>query len=169
MRMPSPSRGITSRTARIAAILPLCGSLLALDGPLAAAEGSEAHVAALPAPAEPLTGGATEYTEADEDLEYSRDLGIGVASYYGTRFAGKPTASGAIFDPARLTAAHRTLPFGSRVEVTNQRTGESVVVTINDRGPFHHSRVIDLSKAAASQIGLVHQGRGPVSLRLLAD
>jgi rare lipoprotein A len=161
-------RGSTGRTARHAAI-PLCGLLLALDGPLAAAEGSETYEATLPAPAQPLSDAANDYSEADEGLEYARDLGVGVASYYGARFAGKPTASGAIFDPGQLTAAHRTLPFGSKIEVTNERTGESVVVTINDRGPFQKDRVIDLSRAAASQIGLVRPGRGPVSLRLLAD
>lgn len=161
-------KGITGRTARYAAI-PLCGLLLALDGPLAAAEGSEAYETILPTPAEPLSGGAEEFTEADEGLEYARDLGVGVASYYGVKFGGRRTASGAIFDPGQLTAAHRTLPFGSKVEVTNERTGESVVVTINDRGPFHKNRVIDLSRAAASQIGLVRPGRGPVSLRLLAN
>ena len=96
-----------------------------------------------------------------------RTIGGGTASYYGARFAGRPTASGERFNPARLTAAHRTLPFGSKVRVTNKRNGKSVVVRINDRGPFSKGRVIDLSKAAASEIGLVSAGHGPVELALL--
>ena len=65
------------------------------------------------------------------------------------------------------TAAHRTLPFGSRVSVTNPRTGKSVVVRINDRGPFHGGRTIDLSRAAAEEIGIVNRGHGEVELALL--
>jgi rare lipoprotein A len=107
--------------------------------------------------------------DQDDVWENARDLGTGVASYYGARFAGKPTASGEPFNPAELTAAHRSLPFGSKVLVTSKHSGKSVVVTINDRGPFHGGRIIDLSKAAASRIGLVRQGHGSVKLALLAD
>lgn len=95
------------------------------------------------------------------------DLGSGMASYYGSELAGRRTASGERFDPADLTAAHRTLPFGSKVRVTNTRTGQSVVVRINDRGPFARGRVIDVSRAAASRIGLIGPGHGEVSLALL--
>lgn len=94
-------------------------------------------------------------------------VGSGEASYYGTELAGNRTANGEIFDPDRLTAAHRTLPLGSRVRVTNARNGDSVVVRINDRGPFHGNRVIDLSTAAARTIGLVRSGTGRVNLALL--
>lgn len=94
-------------------------------------------------------------------------LGGGVASYYGKKFAGRKTANGERFDPGQLTAAHRSLPFGSKVRVTSKRTGKSVIVRINDRGPFHRGRVIDLSRAAAQQIGLISSGHGPVSLELL--
>ncbi|KHK93639.1 lipoprotein [Novosphingobium malaysiense] len=90
-----------------------------------------------------------------------------MASYYGNEFAGRPTASGETFDPSALTAAHRTLPFGTEVQVTNELTGASVVVTINDRGPFHGNRVIDLSEAAARKIGLVRRGSGMVELAVL--
>ncbi|MBN9504534.1 MAG: septal ring lytic transglycosylase RlpA family protein [Altererythrobacter sp.] len=88
-----------------------------------------------------------------------------MASWYGTDFAGRKTASGEAFDPGEYTAAHRTLPFGSRVRVS--RGGKSVVVRINDRGPFHGNRVIDLSRAAASDLGLVSAGSGQVQLALL--
>ena len=91
----------------------------------------------------------------------------GEASYYGSELAGNRTASGEVFDPNQLTAAHRTLPLGSEVRVTNPRNGESVVVRINDRGPFHGNRVIDLSTAAARQIGLIRSGTGRVNLALL--
>lgn len=92
----------------------------------------------------------------------------GIASYYGRRFHGRRTASGEPFDMNAMTAAHRTLPFGSLVEVTNPRTGKTVTVRINDRGPFHGNRVIDVSRAAAEELGLVQRGRGPVELALLA-
>lgn len=88
----------------------------------------------------------------------------GKASYYHLRFNGRRTASGQRYDDAALTAAHRSLPFGTRVLVTSARNGRSVVVTINDRGPFLKSRVIDLSGAAARALGLMHHGIGEVVL-----
>jgi rare lipoprotein A len=94
------------------------------------------------------------------------EIGGGVASWYGREFAGRRTASGERFDPTDYTAAHRTLPFGSRVRVTNA-AGQSVVVRINDRGPFARGRVIDLSQAAAAELGLVGAGSGRVSLALI--
>ena len=86
----------------------------------------------------------------------------GIASWYGPGFHGRRTASGERFNTNALTAAHRTLPFGAKVRVVNQRTGRSVVVRINDRGPYAHGRVIDLSRAAAQTIGL--SGVAPVIL-----
>jgi rare lipoprotein A len=94
-------------------------------------------------------------------------VGEGRASYYGERFRGRRTASGERFDPDALTAAHRTLPFGTRLRVTNLRTGRSVVVRVTDRGPFHGSRVIDLSKAAARRIGMVRSGTARVRIERL--
>lgn len=91
----------------------------------------------------------------------------GVASWYGPGFAGKRTASGEIFDPGALTAAHKTLPFGSVVRVTSQRTGRSVEVRINDRGPFVAGREIDLARAAAEAIGVTAVGHERVTLELL--
>jgi len=77
-----------------------------------------------------------------------------LATYYGHEFAGHRTASGERFNPNALTAAHRTLPFGTHVRVTNSRNGRSVIVRINDRGPFVKGRTIDLSSAAAQAIGI---------------
>jgi rare lipoprotein A len=93
----------------------------------------------------------------------------GMASYYGNELAGNRTASGERFDPGQLTAAHRSLPFGSRVRVTNTSNGDSVVVRINDRGPFSRGRVIDVSQAAAREIGMNHSGTARVKLALLSD
>lgn len=86
----------------------------------------------------------------------------GRASWYGDQFHGRRTASGEPFNMHELTAAHKTLPFGSRVRVRNVITGQDVVVRINDRGPFTQGRVIDLSRAAAQQIGLIRYGVAPV-------
>tara|TARA_B100000929_G_scaffold288131_1_gene276016 strand:+ start:694 stop:1272 length:579 start_codon:yes stop_codon:yes gene_type:complete len=102
---------------------------------------------------------------ADEAEDILEDLGTGGASYYGPNLKGNRTASGEVFDPTELTAAHRTLPMGSKVKVTHK--GKSVVVRINDRGPFHGNRVIDLSTAAAKQIGLFRAGTGTVHLQLV--
>jgi rare lipoprotein A len=88
----------------------------------------------------------------------------GIASYY---WQGQMTASGARFNPGAMTAAHRTLPFGTRVLVTNHSNGRSVTVTINDRGPFVKGRIIDLSKAAAGAIGMQGQGLARVSVSVL--
>lgn len=92
---------------------------------------------------------------------------VGRASWYGARFHGKETASGEAFDMRELTAAHRTLPFGTRVRVTNEANGRSVVVRINDRGPFGERRIIDLSRKAAELIGLKSKGVGRVKLEVL--
>ncbi len=91
----------------------------------------------------------------------------GIASWYGGKFQGRLTANGEVFDTNELTAAHRELPFGTTVRVTNTDTGASVVVRINDRGPFVDNRVIDLSRAAADAIGLTATGVAPVVLEVL--
>ncbi|HEX9162030.1 MAG TPA: septal ring lytic transglycosylase RlpA family protein [Thermoanaerobaculia bacterium] len=91
----------------------------------------------------------------------------GVASWYGEEFAGRTTANGEIFDPLQFTAAHRTLPFGTVVDVTNPKTNQTVRVRINDRGPYIGQRLIDLSYAAAQQIGLVEPGSGEVDIHII--
>ena len=97
------------------------------------------------------------------------DFGPGVqrgkASWYGAAHHGRRTANGETFDRKALTAAHRSLPFGTRLKVTNERTGRSVVVRVNDRGPFGGGRVIDISQSAALVIGL--SGVGEVVLTRL--
>ncbi len=93
----------------------------------------------------------------------------GIASWYGPGFHGRRTASGERFDTHDLTAAHRTLPFGSLVEVRNRDSGKTVRVRINDRGPFVHGRIIDLSHAAARAIGLVGPGTARVEIRVVGQ
>ena len=92
----------------------------------------------------------------------------GISSYYGhgDGFAGKKTATGEIFKPELMTAAHRTLPFGTIVEVRNLANGKTVKVRINDRGPYHKRRILDLSYGAAQRIGLVQAGHGQVELKI---
>jgi rare lipoprotein A len=91
----------------------------------------------------------------------------GLASWYGPEFAGKPTASGELFDPTALTAAHPTLPFGTLVRLTNKNNGKQVTVRINDRGPFVANRNIDLSQAAAERLDMLKTGTIPVILEVL--
>lgn len=91
----------------------------------------------------------------------------GVASWYGEEFAGRTTANGEIFDPTLFTAAHRTFPFGTELEIKNSQSGQTVRVRVNDRGPYIGNRVIDLSYAAAQQIGLIEPGIGEVDIMVV--
>ena len=93
----------------------------------------------------------------------------GTASWYGPGFHGKKTASGEIYDQNKLTAAHKTLPLGSKARVTNLDNGSAVEVEINDRGPFIEGRIIDLSRAAARALGFVKSGTAPVRVELIAE
>jgi len=88
----------------------------------------------------------------------------GKGSYYADKFEGRPTASGEKFDQGKMTAAHRTLPFGTKVKVTNVANGRSVTVTVNDRGPFAAGRIIDVSKKAANKLGMVNAGVANVKI-----
>ena len=93
----------------------------------------------------------------------------GIASWYGPGFHGKRTANGEIYNMNALTAAHRILPLGTLVRVTNKNNGRSLVVRINDRGPFAHDRVIDLSRAAADKLDVMAKGTAPVRIVALSD
>jgi len=101
-------------------------------------------------------------SESQGKLEFD-----GYASFYADKFEGRKTASGEIFDQSKLTAAHKTLPFGTVVEVVNMNNGLSVTVVINDRGPFVAGRVIDLSYAAAKRLGMLQDGVVPVKLKII--
>jgi rare lipoprotein A len=116
--------------------------------------------ASLPSSTNDLAKGATAPKAAADQN--------GLATWYGGSFAGKKTANGEIFDPTKLTAAHRKLPFGTWVEVRRPETGRSVRVRINDRGPFgDERRVIDLSRKAAEELDLIRDGVAKVELRVV--
>lgn len=91
----------------------------------------------------------------------------GIASWYGTKFHGRRTSSGETYDMYAMTAAHKTLPLPTYARVTNKRNGRSIIVRINDRGPFHDNRIIDLSYAAATKLGIVTMGTGLVEVRAI--
>ncbi|MCM2310726.1 MAG: septal ring lytic transglycosylase RlpA family protein [Steroidobacteraceae bacterium] len=91
----------------------------------------------------------------------------GLVSWYGGHFHAKPTASGELFDAEAMTMAHPTLPFGTQVKVINPRNGRSVVLTVNDRGPFVGSRIADLSQAAAAYLGILRRGIAHLRLEVL--
>jgi rare lipoprotein A len=124
----------------------LLAAALALLAPGAASRAADATAAV----AEPASGGE-----------------IGVASWYGARHQGKPTASGARFDMHKLTAAHKLLPLDTRVRVTNLRNGRTVEVTVTDRGPYAGGRVIDLSARAAEALDLKKRGIGRVRIEVI--
>lgn len=98
---------------------------------------------------------------------FSQKTQVGSASYYANKFNGKPTASGVIFDQKKLTAAHRTLPFGSKIKVTNLKNKKSVIVEVIDRGPFVKGRIVDLSKAAALKLDFIADGIIKVKVEVL--
>ena len=116
-----------------------------------------------PLAAPPLLAGETRKAED------ARNLGTGIASYYGDEFSGRRTANGETYRSNGFTAAHRTAPFGSRITVRNLANGREVVVRINDRGPWSRGRIIDLSYAAAKAIGLDRSGTARVSLTMIED
>jgi len=91
----------------------------------------------------------------------------GIASWYGPGFDGNLTANGEVYDMNGISAAHKTLPFGTIVRVVDRDSGRSITVRINDRGPFIEGRIIDLSKGAAAQLGIVEKGITPVGLRIV--
>jgi rare lipoprotein A len=91
---------------------------------------------------------------------------VGWATYYSSRLAGRPTATGERYDPAEMTAAHRTLPFGTWIQV-RRTDGRSVLVRINDRGPYRSGRIVDLSRRAAEELGMIEQGKVWVEIHVV--
>lgn len=131
------------------------------------------HIAGIVPRLEPRTraGNGNPYTVLGKTYHLVDDTTgfreTGDASWYGTKFHGRLTANGEVYDMYGMTAAHKTLPIPSYVRVTNQRNGKSVVVRINDRGPFHGDRIIDLTYTAAKKLGFVNQGTAPVEIEYL--
>jgi len=143
------------------ALAPMYVALAATAASLGCIHSSEVGPPPPRAPAEAVEG-TYEPPAAREEVQE------GYATWYGGAFAGRRTASGEPFNPMQLTAAHRTLPFGTWVEVTRVDTGATVRVRITDRGPFGHAdRIIDLSRGAAERIDLVKKGVARVELRVV--
>jgi len=152
---PVSRAGVGVRPIRTAACAPApapIAAVLACAAMLAACGGS------------PRRGGTGDGKRVGTAPAPTGDVQQGMATWYGH---GRGTASGERFDPRALTAAHRTFPMNTRVRVTNQRNGRSVIVRINDRGPFAAGRIIDLSRAAAEQLGMIQDGVVPVKVERL--
>jgi rare lipoprotein A len=158
-------------SAGLAASLSACGSVAGTAGPIAAV-GRDAPRTTVevrdPAPyvrgtLRPYAVRGRTYTPV---IDESYDQ-VGVASWYGDAFHGRPTATGEVYDMNGLSAAHTTLPLPSLAEVTNLETGQSIVVRVNDRGPFVGDRIIDLSRGAADALGVRSQGLAEVRVRWL--
>ena len=142
-----------NRTSTVAACLIFGLTLIA---------GTSAQTAISPA------DGAGQTAEAPKKAEKAQPPlhQEGIASWYGAEFEGKPTASGERFDSSALTAAHPSLPFGTLITVTNQHNKASVVVRVNDRGPFVSTRILDVSRAAAEKLDMIVTGTAPVVVEL---
>lgn len=172
------ARSFASRSMQALVVAGLLGLAPLTASTAAAPDGTAAHIDPATSaavielvPLQPTTD-VTAPVAAEQPAPSAPEetvVGRGSASYYAAKFDGRRTASGERFDNDEMTAAHRTLPFGSRVRVTNLATGRSVVVRINDRGPFTRGRMIDVSRAAAVELGLVARGHGDVELALIAD
>ena len=119
-----------------------------------------------------LLGACSSSSGSDQQLAYAPSAGIvstqvGMASWYGDKFHGRKTASGQRYDMNAMTAAHRSLPFGTKVRVINLNNNKRVIVTINDRGPFVKGRIIDVSKRAAGRLGMRQAGVAKVRVEVL--
>lgn len=135
---------------------------------IAQAPATPAKPAAAPPPATAVPAPApavAQPTATSSSGEHKLD---GTAAYYSDRLNGRKTASGQVFNNGALTAAHSTLPFGTRIKVTNAKNNKSVVVRINDRGPTTPGRIFDLSRAAASKLGFVRAGLTEVKAEIVA-
>jgi len=113
------------------------------------------------------TGCATTGGRSGRAPDLTARTQVGMASYYGRKFHGRRTASGERFDMSEMTAAHPSLPFGTRVRVTNLTNGRSVVLRINDRGPFKRDRIIDVSRAAAKELAMIGPGTAKVRVEIV--
>jgi rare lipoprotein A len=143
----------------------MLGVLLTLSGPACAMElapaGDDVATSSIPA-AEPVR----EVPSVERPGVLNR-VEEGFASFYGKSFQGRRTASGLPFDPGAATAAHKSLPFGTSVRITNLENGRSVTATINDRGPYVGGRIVDVSQALARQLGFVRAGMARVQVEIL--
>lgn len=149
------------RTGAVRSAAGLCAAALMVSAPVQAIE------IAGTSPMQDVAAAVADLQDPAVAAEIFQPFGEGVASYYGNELAGHRTASGERFNPSALTAAHRSLPLGSKIRVTNKSNGRSVVVRVNDRGPWTGGRVLDISYAAAQQIAMIRSGKAMVSIERL--
>lgn len=172
--MQTPSRSVVSFTVgSIFAVVVGCSDRPLVDGPPTTERRSAMEVGDAVPKIEPLSRygnpssyvvfGKRYYTLASSDGFVER----GIASWYGTKFHGRRTSSGEPYDMYAMTAAHKSLPLPTYARVTHLGNGKSIVVRINDRGPFHGNRIIDLSYVAAGRLGMLKAGTAPVEVRAL--
>ena len=160
----TPSRALSTREVPPSESQP--GDLSSEKLPAPARRSETPPVADLPSP--PETKQTPRAAKIPEPAQPTRTE-TGLASWYGAKHHGKRTASGEVFNQEHFTAAHPTLPWGTRVKVINLDNGKSVDVRINDRGPFKQGRIIDVSRAAARALGMVRQGIATVRIEWLSD
>lgn len=150
-----------SRRSGLIGTTVILSTLVAIQGcSLTGVPGSRLQTGRDPVPA---------HDAVNSSSDSSANIRIGAASWYGPGFNGKKTASGDIFDPTKLTAAHRSIPLGRRVRVTHLANGKSVEVLINDRGPYTEGRMIDLSQAAANALEMTGKGIAKVRVEELEE
>lgn len=154
-RFQAMTRRLTAAALSILLAIAAIGPVQAERAPMSPGVATLAAAVAAAAASQGCLGSA-EFREA------------GAASWYGKRFQGRPTASGTPFDMYAMTAAHRTLPLGSKIRVTNRSSGKAVLLTVNDRGPYIDGRVLDVSFAAARELGFVQKGLAKVRVETLA-
>lgn len=167
----TPSGRTARESFRTRAIVPaLIVALWALGGLPHAGAAAPGTFSLATKACENTTGRARAAVVAEDDTDpVWKKLQRGMASWYGAAFHDRRTASGETFDMNDLTAAHRTLPFGTQIKVRNPRNNREVVVRVNDRGPFTGGRSIDLSKAAANALGILNRGTAQVELFIEAS
>jgi len=165
--------------AALLAMAAACGTLPPQRGTVGPGDGAPAYPVDLAAIAnavpqvEPLSryGNPASYVVYDQRYDVLNNssgyVERGIASWYGTKFHGKRTSSGEPYDMYAMTAAHKTLPIPTYAEVTNLLNGKRVIVKVNDRGPFKENRLIDLSYAAATKLGITDDGTGIVEVRAI--
>lgn len=152
----------------------LLASCATMDGPPASFDVDEDEIADAIPSNEPLSryGNPPSYEVRGKTYRVMKSsksfVQQGDASWYGTKFHGRRTSSGEPYDMYAMTAAHKELPLPTYVEVTHQKNGRKVIVKVNDRGPFHEGRIIDLSYAAARKLGIAGTGTGPVEIRAIS-
>lgn len=159
----SASTAGNAQTAK-AATAPLALSITETTGSRTKVETVPARIEAASSKADDEDDGIINRLSAVASQAVKKFSQTGLASWYGRQFHGRKTANGDQFDMYAMTAAHRSLPLNCYIRVTNQDNGKSVVVKVNDRGPFHGNRVLDLSYAAATQLGITQKGVGNVTI-----